>query len=58
MAYYDIWYVNDDYLTEALKQLDEDGVDMTKVFILPVVTEKRASADYKIVYNKDKRNDS
>lgn len=52
MAYYNTWYVSDEYLTTALGQLDDDGLDMAQIFVLPC-TENQS--DYQIVYNKDNK---
>ena len=48
-SWYNSWFVSDDYLETALKRLDEDGTDMTKVFI---VTANRSTSDYSIIWKK------
>lgn len=43
------WGVNSDYITKALKQLEDNNVDMTKVFIIP----HGILADYIIIYKNE-----
>jgi len=46
------WYVSVEYITSALKQLEDNKVDMTKVFIVPYsLLEPRA--DYIIIYKNE-----
>jgi len=52
-AWYDQWFVSEDYLTTALKRLDEDGVDMTNVRVL-TAPEKRIS-DYLLVWKSNSK---
>jgi len=49
------WYVKDDYLIDAITQLDEHNVDMTKVFIIPFPQRTGINvSDYIIIYKNEK----
>jgi len=48
------WHVTDDYLINAITQLDENNVDMTKVFIIPLPQRAGINiSDYIIIYKNE-----
>ncbi len=49
-AWYDEWFVSADYLKKALKSLNEDGIDMKTVIVLPSSINRIGGADYVILW--------
>ena len=47
------WYVSETMIIDAIKQLESNNVDMSKVFIVPAQDKEMAGKYYLIIYKNE-----